>query len=165
MCIFSCKFPHKMALLTCPCAFFPVDFHTKCLFWHVHVDFACSWDLICVLLCSLICVLSYLRSPGLFYVSSPLCSHMCALLCLLLYVCFLLCALLYFFSCMCSHMCTFICVRQFVWFPMSASICALSDISALLCSHMSAPLCSHLNNIVIIIPTTNLISSVLSSNE
>ena len=27
---FSCKFPHKMALLQCPCAFFPVNFHTKC---------------------------------------------------------------------------------------------------------------------------------------
>ena len=27
---FSCKFPHKMALVQCPCAFFPVNFHTKC---------------------------------------------------------------------------------------------------------------------------------------
>ena len=72
---------------------------------------------------------------------------MCALLCLLSYVCF--------------HMCALICVLSHVCFLLRALLCVLSyvcsNMSTLMCSHMSAPLCSHLCVILLIITTTSLV--------
>ena len=108
---FSGKFPDKLALVTCPCAFG-------------------LRRLICVLssvlssVCShmraFICVLSYVCSPMcshtgaligvLSYVLSYVCSHRCAFFCVLSYVCSHLCAFICVLSYVCSHMCALICV-------------------------------------------------------
>ena len=105
-----------------------------------------------------------------------MCSHMCALIYVLLYVCSHMCALIYVLSSVCSYMCAFFCVLSSVCSPVCALVCVLSsvcallsdflcvlsyvcsDMSALMCSHMSAPLCSHLCVFVIIITTTSLVS-------
>ena len=84
---------------------------------------------------ALICVLSHVCSP---YVCSPLCSHVCALLCVLSSV----------LSYVCSPLCALSSVLSYVWSPLCALICVLPR--ALICLHM----CPHLCVIVIIITTT-----------
>ena len=102
------SFPHKMALVTCPCAF-PL----RTLAQSVLPGFGISLPLLyyqrCALFCALICVL--------FYVCSPL----CALLCVLSYVCSRMCAFICMLLSVCSHMCAFICALSDVCSPMCAS--------------------------------------------
>ena len=103
---FSSKFPHKMALVGLGSGIFPLNFHTKWLFWHVHVPLGCAGS----------------------YVCSPMCFHMCAFICVLSYVCSS-CAIRYVLSYMCSHMCALlsalICVLSSLVSYVCSPVCAL----------------------------------------
>ena len=104
VCHFSSKFQHKMALVTCPCAFGLR--RLICVLSSV-------LSYVCFHMCALICVLCFVLS----HVCSALCSHMCALICVLSYMCML--------SYVCFHMCALICVLAYVCSHMCAPICVL----------------------------------------
>ena len=83
VCHFSSKFQHKMALVTCPCAFGLR--RLICVLSSV-LSYVCFHICVCSHMFAFICVLSYV------------CSHMIALICVLPCVCFDMSALMY------SHM-------------------------------------------------------------
>ena len=58
---------------------------------------------------------------------------MCALLCVLSYVC----------SHICSPMCAVICLLSYVCFPMGALLCAPIPLLSYVCSHVLSPVWSH----------------------
>ena len=95
---FSCKFPHKMALVTAPSAFrlrSPMCSHMCALI--------CVHSYVCSQMCGLLCVLSSVLVSCVLLLCSPmwtLICHTCTLICVLAYVCFHMCAPIY----VCSDM-------------------------------------------------------------
>ena len=133
---FSCKCTQKMALVTCPYALFPLNFHTECaprdlgpaLFlsistqtgscglgvWHFSWKFPYKMALVtcpCALrLRRFMCMLSYLLS----YVCTPMFALICVLSSVCSSMCALIRALLFVLSCVLSFVCVLLCALKCV---------------------------------------------------
>ena len=81
--------------------------------------------------------------PGLGIGFPPLCSHMCALICVLSYVCCHMYSLIHVLSHLCSLMCALICMLSYMCSRMyallysllCALICVLPYVLSYVCSH------------------------------
>ena len=129
----SCKFQHKMALVTCPC-----EFPLRRLAQLVFPDLGIGFPPLCSHMCAFHCLLSSVCShlSALICVLSSVCFHMCALRCVLSCVCSHMCALISVLSYLCSHMCA-----PLVLSSMCSHLCALISVLSSVCSHMCAFIC------------------------
>ena len=128
---FSCKFPYKMALSGLGSGIFPGNYHASC---GIGVPYFSGKfpDKMALVTCPCAFRLHGLAQsvfPGLEIGFPPLCSHMCALICVLSnvlsYLCFHLCALICVVSYVCSYMCVLIRVLSSVCSPLCSHVCAL----------------------------------------